>query len=97
MKYRKKPIIVEATQWNKHGDHVNVRPHHDDGRPLTWRCPSCNFNIMFHGEIDTLEGTHIVCPEDYIITGIKGEQYPCKPDIFEATYDEVEDENEESR
>jgi len=40
-----------------------------------------------HGWIDTLEGGHIVCPGDWIITGVKGENYPCKPDIFEATYD----------
>jgi hypothetical protein len=40
-----------------------------------------------HGWIDTLEGSHIVCPGDWIITGVQGEHYPCKPDIFEATYD----------
>ena len=44
-----------------------------------------------HGWIDTLEGGHIVCPGDWIITGVKGENYPCKPDIFAATYEETED------
>lgn len=39
--------------------------------------------------IDTLEG-HIVCPGDWIITGVKGERYPCKPDIFKMTYEPVE-------
>lgn len=43
-----------------------------------------------HGWIDTLEGGHIVCPGDWIITGVKGENYPCKPDIFEMTYEPVE-------
>lgn len=43
-----------------------------------------------HGWIDTLEGGHRVCPGDFIITGVQGEHYPCKPDIFEQTYDEVE-------
>ena len=43
-----------------------------------------------HGWIDTLEGGHIVCPGDWIITGVKGEHYPCKPDIFEMTYEPVE-------
>ena len=43
---------------------------------------------MLHGWIATLEGGHIVCPGDWIITGVKGEMYPCKPDIFEATYEE---------
>jgi hypothetical protein len=42
-----------------------------------------------HGWVDTLEGGHIVCPGDYIITGVKGEHYPCKPDIFAMTYEEV--------
>lgn len=42
------------------------------------------------GVIDTLEGPHIVSPGDWIITGVKGEKYPCKPDIFEATYESAE-------
>lgn len=42
-----------------------------------------------HGWIDTLEGGHMVCPGDWIITGVQGERYPCKPDIFEATYELV--------
>ena len=40
--------------------------------------------------INTLEGKHYVSPGDYIITGVKGERYPCKPDIFERTYDPAE-------
>ena len=43
-----------------------------------------------HGWVDTLEGGHIVCPKDWIITGVNGEHYPCKPDIFEMTYEAVE-------
>lgn len=43
-----------------------------------------------HGWIDTLEGGHIVCPGDWIITGVQGERYPCKPDIFAATYEPVD-------
>jgi len=42
-----------------------------------------------HGWIDTLEDGHNVCPGDWIITGVKGEYYPCKPDIFEETYEKV--------
>jgi len=49
----------------------------------------CQHPVANHGEIDTLEGVHIVCPGDWIITGIRGEHYPCKPDIFEATYESV--------
>lgn len=44
-----------------------------------------------HGWIDTLEGGHTVCPGDWIITGVQGERYPCKPDIFEATYEPAGD------
>ena len=47
----------------------------------------CGFIMHVHGWIDTLEGGHTVCPGDWIITGVKGERYPCKPDIFEATYE----------
>lgn len=52
-------------------------------------CKYCEADMVRHGWIDTLEGGHIVCPGDYIITGIKGEHYSCKPDIFAATYEPV--------
>ena len=79
MKYRKKPIIIEATQWFKHGDHPKVEMD----------CVGPGDIIL--GWISTLEGGHEVTPGDFIITGIKGEHYPCKPDIFEATYEKVEE------
>lgn len=49
----------------------------------------CGFTWHAHGWIDTLEGGHTVCPGDWVITGVKGEYYPCKPDIFEETYERV--------
>ena len=49
-------------------------------------CKHCGRPMHDHGWIETLEGGHIVCPGDWIVTGIKGERYPCKPDIFNATY-----------
>lgn len=52
-------------------------------------CKHCGVRMHDHGWIDTLEAGHNVCPGDWIITGVKGERYPCKPDIFEATYDAV--------
>ena len=52
-------------------------------------CRLCFIRMQDHGWINTLEGGHIVCPGDYIITGVRGERYPCKPDIFEETYEEV--------
>ena len=74
MKFRKKPVVIEATQWFKNGDHPAVLDTDENG----------------NGWVDTLEGGHIVTPGDWIITGVKGEHYPCKPDIFEMTYEPVE-------
>jgi hypothetical protein len=62
------------------------RPDIDESRS----CNHCEFHMGMHGWIDTLEGGHIVCPGDWIITGVQGEFYPCKPDIFEQTYEAVE-------
>ena len=55
-----------------------------------WRkCEKCSSIMNDHGWIDTLEGGHIVCPGDWIITGVDGKKYPCKPDIFAMTYERV--------
>lgn len=51
------------------------------------KCQHCGRIMHDHGWIDTLEGGHNVCPGDWIIAGIKGERYPCKVDIFAATYE----------
>lgn len=61
------------------------RPDVPGDRP----CEKCAATMHHHGWIDTLEGGHIVCPGDWIITGVAGERYPCKPDIFAATYEPV--------
>jgi len=82
-KYKKKPIIVEANIWYKYGDHKKVLSCPDSGA----KCEICGDWIKNHGWINTLEGGHIVCPGDYIIQGIQNEFYPCKPDIFLATYE----------
>jgi hypothetical protein len=74
MKYRKKPVVVEAVQWFKMGDH-----------------PAVIYNHNSVPTIRTLEGEMFVPPGYYIITGVKGEHYPCKPDIFEMTYELVEE------
>jgi len=76
--YRKKPIVIEAMQF-KHGNFDDCEKF--VGGDAEWR----------NGEmiIATLEGAMHVSNEDYIIKGIKGEFYPCKPDIFEATYEIV--------
>lgn len=55
--------------------------------PGEQKCRHCGATMHVHGWIDTKEGGHIVCPGDWVITGVQGERYPCKPAIFEATYE----------
>jgi len=94
LKYRKKPVIIDAYQWFKVSEYEEgvsrdvdyYRTPKIDGRVT---CINCINLMHYHGWIDTLEGGHIVCPDDWIITGIKGDTYPCKPDIFKETYEEV--------
>ena len=112
MKFKKKPVIIEATQWFKNGDHPldaasELFDYPTGQRPIVIRegvvvryyrhpsidgqmpCRHCGDIMHNHGWIDTLEGGHIVCPGDWIITGVAGENYPCKPSIFGATYEAV--------
>ena len=85
-KYRKKPVVIDAKRWWKHGDNKDVK----EFLGVDFDCEHCGKSgIPYHGWIQTLEGNYIVCPGDWIITGIAGEKYPCKPDIFEATYEKV--------
>lgn len=111
MKFRKKPVIVEATQWHKNGDHPQdgterfargefkgelyegkvVRYYRRPEMDGQSACKHCGQIMHVHGWIDTLEGGHIVCPGDWIITGVAGENYPCKPGIFAATYEPAPD------
>jgi hypothetical protein len=120
-RYRKKPVVIDAAQWFKNGDHpLDYSKDHDgfendemrvftaaERKERNWEgdivryfrlpnvsgsrgCHHCSNAMQFHGWIDTKEGGHIVCPGDWIITGVKGEFYPCKPDIFAETYEEVQ-------
>ena len=88
-KFRKKPVEIDAVQWFRMGDHPIVTTIPIRFAPIMDKCEQCGNKFMDHGACPTLEGHHIVCPGDWIITGIKGEHYPCKPDIFEATYESV--------
>jgi hypothetical protein len=76
----------EAAKAKGHIVRYYRHPQVDDQRA----CEKCGRRMIDHGWIDTLEGGHIVCPGDWIIRGVKGELYPCKPDIFVATYEQVE-------
>lgn len=82
-KYRKKPVVIEAVQFDP-----NVYPWPDGVKPWPDKHGLQPRDMSF-GYIETLEGDHHVMAGDWIITGIKGEKYPCKPDIFEATYELV--------
>ena len=80
MKYRKKPVVIEAVQWtgNNLPDIISFAKKAID----KWDGTDLYIN--------TLEGTMTASVNDYIIKGIKGEFYPCKPDIFEQTYEPAE-------
>jgi hypothetical protein len=73
-RYMKKQLSVDAVQWFRRGDHPAVSSDGDDAT----------------GHIDTPEGRLRVTPGDWIITGVAGEHYPCKPDIFKKLYTRAE-------
>lgn len=91
MKFRKIPVVIEAfklsqscrlwPQWAVDALTRNEIITHNMGAWVN--------GPEYHADIVTLEGTMRANPGDYIIRGVKGEIYPCKPDIFEATYEEV--------
>lgn len=85
-KYRKKPVVIEAVKWNGHnldevkkftGNHADVK-YDEQGDEII-------ADLVIH----TLEGDMHASKGDYIIKGVRGEFYPCKPLIFMATYEEV--------
>lgn len=79
MKYRKKPVEVEARIYTRSGLEAEEVAKWCGGTQTSDGC-----------EIQTLEGTMLADYGDYIIKGVKGEFYPYKPDIFELTYDKVQ-------
>jgi hypothetical protein len=99
--YRKKPVVIEAIRWTgtamsatevidwalSHKDGTSIRYHsaqdaYDDGEEA---CPYSPASLA----VDTLEGTMSAIAGDFIIRGVNGEFYPCKPDIFAKTYEAV--------
>jgi len=96
MKFRKKPVVIEAYRFHPdiHQEYVCHAWFQHDGK-IRW-VEGDNEAINIHGcrkghAIKTLENWIEVTPGDWIITGVKGEHYPCKPDIFEKTYEPVTD------
>jgi hypothetical protein len=97
-KYRKKPVVIEAFQMTeaRRGDNSEW----PDWLNQAWNLPDCNENSVWpqnfpnsdgtdHLCIGTLEGVYLVSWDDFIIQGVKGEIYACKPDIFALTYEPI--------
>jgi hypothetical protein len=85
-KYRKKPIVIEAVQFLDTAESlIELSEFIGDTIKIDYTDPD---DPVF--KIDTLEGPHIASVGDYIIKGVKGEFYPCKSDIFKATYEKFD-------
>jgi len=84
VKFRKKPVVIEAFQFT--GDYTDAVAKVIERAPAKWLSESAAGRPAVL-DIQTLEGTMTAFPGDWIIRGVKGEFYPCKPDIFAATYE----------
>lgn len=89
--YRKKPVVIEALTWQEFIDYgaAHATSYGPNGIPWSF---SYNGHQVTHERDDcylipTLEGVHNMTPTDMLITGVKGEIYPCKRDIFDQTYE----------
>lgn len=96
MKYRKRPVIVEAVRFTYENRKVvesfgngTITIEYYDG---AWKAGAGPVTI--HAIVKTLEGEMMAREGDYIIKGVNGEFYPCKPDIFEKTYEEIKERDE---
>lgn len=94
-KFRKKPVVIDAITFDELVEHGRTHGANIvNGMPWSW---SYNGHPITHENDDcylipTLEGSMKMQRGDMLITGVKGEIYPCKPDIFAATYEPVEEE-----
>ena len=92
MRYRKKPVVIDAFQYDGDFKKSNGEYYVPD-----WAVKAFECGVLYYGDsipwelfIKTLEGPFHVSIGDYIIQGVNGELYPCKPDIFEKTYELAE-------
>lgn len=90
MKYRKKPVVIDAIKFEYSKDGIEVLKSFV-GESLANYAKDRHPNAIGVARIKTLEGAILATEGDYIIKGVKGEFYPCKPDIFEMTYERVEE------
>jgi len=88
MKYKKKPVIIDAIQWD--GSNVNEILGFVDHLDIRMSNHTVGDVVKTELYINTLEGTMHASEGDWIIKGVHGEFYPCKPDIFEETYEPAE-------
>lgn len=89
--FRKKPVTIAAIQWTgSNFEEIKAFFGQDLERCLELTEITPNLEIKSNLTIKTLEGNFIALPDDFIIRGVKGEYYPCKPDIFEQTYEVIE-------
>ena len=100
MKYRKKPIVIEAVKY--YGDDVEFKESPEWLKYAIFKTHKIRIDLnlddfgylkkenQYICKVQTLEGDMIVNKGDYIIKGINGELYPCKPDIFKKTYERIE-------
>lgn len=87
MKYRKKPVVIDAVRW----EGITVRDMEEFSRETGFPKFSVTYRDGRHGcVIPTLEGHHFAERGDWIIRGVNGEYYPCKPDIFAKTYESAD-------
>jgi hypothetical protein len=94
-KFRKKPVVIEAVRWAPSDTGMKRDEEREffgfmraDPQP-DWRTEGLGAKCTVI--LATLEGEMTVSPGDWIIRGVQGEVYPCKPDIFDATYEQVDD------
>ena len=87
MKFRKKPVVIEAIRYTGVNERLMSEYEQFVGRPIEVR----NLDNVLRLVIPMLEGEHIATPGDWIIKGVKGEFYPCKPDVFAESYEAADD------
>lgn len=98
-RYRKKPVVIDAVQYanNEYADNPFGVREHPAPDWYVEAVQACEISPEFRSEdywylkINTLEGVMTASPDDWIIRGVAGELYPCRNDIFTATYETVED------
>lgn len=88
MKYRKKPVVIEALVWSGSNWHSMLE---FAGKENVYTKGADLFIVTLEGDTTVHQLPMKANPGDFIIQGVQGEFYPCKPDIFEATYEPVED------